>query len=81
MTKGQRAANFKDVLGAIYGQETKFSLTKKVTKTSAQQRVAPTDSHTHLPWAIIKFLKKNQTDGQCILDPMGILIMESIVKT
>mgnify|MGYP001454113243 CR=1 FL=1 len=27
-----------------------------------------------------KLKNKNQTDGQCIQDPIGILILESIVK-
>ena len=30
---------------------------------------------------MIKIQKKNQANGQCILNPLGLLISESIVKT
>ena len=30
---------------------------------------------------MIKILKKNQANGQCILNPLGLLILESVVKT
>ena len=35
----------------------------------------------HLPWAMIKILKKAETKGQCSIVPLAILLLENNVKT